>query len=147
MGTSLRMSEAELAAIKAKAVGKASAKPAKAVTGKERLRALGRLAPGEMNKTEQRYANHLARLQLAGAILWWKFEAITLRLAPRTHLKPDFLVMTAEGELQLHDVKGAKAIIEDDAHVKMKVAANEFPFRVFYAIPVKGTEAWTLEEV
>src|SRR5262249_18262242 len=77
--------------------------------------ALGRLAPGQMNRTETQYAAHLAELQAAKAILWFRFEAIKLRLAASTFYSPDFLVLPASGVLEVHEVKG---FWEDDARVK-----------------------------
>lgn len=101
-----------------------------------------------MNDTEKAYSLLLDSQVLRGELLWWRFEGIQLKLAPRTTLTPDFAVMKADGCIELHDVKGAKAIIEDDAKVKMKVARAEFPFAIFYAFPPKKKGgSWTLEEV
>lgn len=118
-------------------------------TGKQRMQAKGRLPKGEMNETEKRYAQRLDELKLAGEVLWWRFEAMTFTLAPRTTLTVDFSVMLACGALEMHDVKGAKAIYEDDAKVKMKVAAQMFPFvfRVAYPIPKGQGGGWNIEEV
>jgi hypothetical protein len=98
-----------------------------------------------MNKTEAAYASHLGLLQSAGEILWYKFEAIKLRLADNTFYSPDFLVMGANGSLEVHEVKG---FWEDDARVKIKVAASLFPFR-FIAITAnskKNGGGWKTEE-
>lgn len=88
--------------------------------------ALGRLPTGKMNKTEEAYDKHLWSLRYAGEILWHKFEAIKLRLADNTFYTVDFAVMAADGVLEMHEVKG---FWEDDARVKIKVAASQFPFR------------------
>lgn len=120
------------------------AEPAK--TGTQKLQALGRLRDGSMNKTEAAFAERLALQKHAGEVLWWSFEAVKLRLADNTHLTVDFAVLTSAGELQMIDVKGARAIVQDDAHVKMKVAAEKFPFAFFYAFPVKGG-GWTVEKI
>ena len=69
-------------------------------------RALGRLPAGHMNKTEQAYAAHLELLKASGDVLWWKFEGLKFRLADKTFLTPDFVVMTRSGLIELHDVKG-----------------------------------------
>ena len=137
----MRMSERELEALKKR-------KPAAGGKAMKGLRALGRLKSGEMNKTETAYAGHLETLKQAGEVLWYRFEGIKLKLADHTHLTVDFAVMTQEGYIELHDVKGAKAIVQDDAKVKMKVAASQFPFRFFFVYPVdKRRSGWTLEEV
>lgn len=88
-----------------------------------------------MNKTEAAYASELERERVAGLIQWWKFEGIKLRLADKTFLTVDFAVLDAEGYLRMVDVKGALAVYEQDARVKMKVAASLYPFKFFIAIP------------
>lgn len=115
----------------------------------ERMQAKGRLAKGTMNETETKYAVYLDQLRLAGDVLWWKFEPVKLLLAPQTTLTPDFMVMLADGALEMHDVKGAKAIYTDDAKVKMKLAANTYPFvfRVVYPVPKGKGGGWDIEVV
>lgn len=95
--------------------------------------ALGRLKVGAMNKTEAGYGQHLELLMRAGEVLWYRFEGVKLRLADNTFYTPDFAVMVASGQMELHEVKG---YWEDDARVKIKVAADMYPFR-FLAIKVK----------
>jgi hypothetical protein len=106
------------------------------------MRALGRLPAGEMNKTEARYAAHLNVLKNLGLIKWWAFEAITLHLAPRTTYRPDFLVLTRDDLLEVHETKGYWT---DDARVKVKVAAAMFPL-VFKAVTVAKGGGWDIEE-
>jgi hypothetical protein len=91
-------------------------------------RALGRLPAGTMNRTEAAYAAHLELLKASGDVLWWKFEGLKFRLADKTFLTPDFVVMTRSGLIELHDVKG---FLMEDANVKMKVAASMYPFEFF----------------
>jgi hypothetical protein len=116
---------------------------------KQKLYALGRLKPGQMNKTELAYSQHLELQKRAGEIAWYAFDAVKLRLAGNTFLNVDFFVMLASGELQARDVKGSLKIITEDAAVKMKVANQYFPFRFFYAIPrpKKSGGGWDLIEV
>lgn len=90
--------------------------------------ALGRLKTGAMNKTEQAYADYLSQLQAVGGILWHKFEGMKFRLADNTFFSPDFAVMLPNGEIHIKEVKG---YMMDDANVKIKVAAAQFPFRFF----------------
>lgn len=107
--------------------------------------ALGRLKQGEMNKTEQAYANYLFQLQAAGEILWHIFEGMKFRLANNTFYTPDFAVMTPDGQIEIHEVKG---FWQDDARVKIKVAASMYPFK-FIAIKVKPKKdggGWAIEE-
>jgi hypothetical protein len=95
--------------------------------------ALGRLKVGAMNKTEAGYGQQLELLKRAGEVLWYRFEGIKLRLADNTFYTPDFAVMLTNGQMELHEVKG---YWEDDARVKIKVAADLYPFR-FVGIKVK----------
>jgi hypothetical protein len=115
----------------------------------KQLQALGRLKIGKMNKTEQAYANRLELLKHAGEILWYKFEGIKLRLADKTFLTVDFAVLNKDGLLEMQDVKGSKAIYTDDAKVKMKVAAETYPFvfKVVYPKPKRLGGGWQIEEV
>ena len=91
------------------------------VKGKQ---ALGRLPVGAMNKTEAEYD---AILAADPTIVWRKFEAINLRLAADTFYRADFFVMRNDGVLEVHEVKGG--VWEDDARVKIKVAAAMYPFQ------------------
>lgn len=107
--------------------------------------ALGRLKTGAMNKTEAAYAELLANRQHLGLIQWHKFEGLKLRLADNTFYTPDFFVMAADGHLECHEVKG---FWQDDAKVKIKIAASMYPFR-FLAVkvaPKKDGGGWFEEE-
>lgn len=116
-------------------------KPFNPKTPLQKLQALGRLKTGELNKTEQEYQNLLEVRKIAGEIVWYKFEGVKLRLADNCFYTPDFAVMLANGQMELHEVKGHWS---DDARVKIKVAAAAYPFR-FVAIKKKG-KAWETEE-
>lgn len=111
--------------------------PANAASGFAR----GSLKPREMNKTEAKYAAHLDALQLCGDIRWYGFECIKLRLADNTHYTPDFMVLTKDWLLEIHETKG---FWRDDARVKIKVAAAQFPFK-FFGIR-KDKTGWDREE-
>lgn len=108
-------------------------------------RARGRRKPGEMNKTEAAYAEHLRALQLAGEIEWFAYEAMKFKLAKNTFYTPDFIVMLADGALEAHEVKG---FWEDDARVKVKVASDTFPIRFVALKPIskKNGGGWCVEE-
>lgn len=96
--------------------------------------------PGSMNSLERGYSDHLSKLKAAGEIIDFDFEAIKFRLAKATFYTPDFIVYPSEGPIEVHEVKG---FWEDDARVKIKVAAEKFPF-VFKAITRKKGE-WKTE--
>jgi hypothetical protein len=107
--------------------------------------ALGRLKTGQMNKTEEAYASHLELLKRAGEIVWYKFEGIKLRLADNTFYTPDFAVMAADMVMELHETKG---FWQDDARVKIKIAADLYPFRfkAFKAEAKKRGGGWIEEQ-
>lgn len=90
-------------------------------------KALGRLRQGERNRTEAAYEAHLELRRRVGEVAWYRFEGIKLRLADNTFLTPDFAVMLTDGRLQMHEVKG---FMQDDANVKLKVAAEAYPFDI-----------------
>lgn len=88
--------------------------------------ALGRLKTGQMNQTEREYGEHLRAMQISSEVLWYRFEGLKLRLADNTFYTPDFAVMRSSGLLECHEVKG---FWQDDARVKIKVAAEMYPFK------------------
>lgn len=107
--------------------------------------ALGRLKAGQMNKTEQAYADYLIQLQALGGLLWHKFEGLKFRLANNTFYTPDFIVMRPDGQIEAHEVKG---FWQDDARAKIKIAADMYPFK-FIAVkprPKKDGGGWSIEE-
>ncbi|MDN8066312.1 hypothetical protein [Burkholderia vietnamiensis] len=107
-----------------------------AATPLQRMQALGRLPAGRMNKTEAAYAELLAARVHVGEILEFKFESLKLRLADRTWYTPDFAVVLPDGAREIHEVKGRWT---DDARVKIKVAADLYPYYRFIAVRrVKG---------
>ena len=97
-----------------------------------------------MNKLEESYAEYLRGQQQAGEIDWFAFEAIKLKLADNTFYAPDFLVLKMNGDLEVHEVKG---FWEDDARVKIKVAASLFPFhfRAITRLPKRDGGGWGVE--
>lgn len=97
---------------------------------------------GEMNKTEARYAQQLEARKAAGEVRWYAFERMKLRLAPKTFFTVDFFVQLADGSFECHEVKGRKGdryFAEEDAKLKIKIAAEMFPiFRFLITWPAKG---------
>jgi hypothetical protein len=108
----------------------------------QRYQALGRLKAGTMNKTEARYAAHLELQKSAGVIAWYAFEVLKLRLADKCFYDTDFLVMQADGALEVHEVKG---FFTDDSKVKLKVAADKFPFKFIVVKEMKGKKGWDFQ--
>lgn len=103
--------------------------------------ALGRLPTGMMNKTEAYYAECLEQRKQGREILWFKFEGIKLRLADNTFYTPDFIILMADRSIECHEIKG---FMQDDANVKIKVAASIYPFK--FVIVRKRKGGWEFEE-
>lgn len=103
--------------------------------------ALGRMKGRKMNKTEAAYAKYLDILKQIGEVVEYWFEEINLRIADNCFYKPDFLVLLSNGHLEVHETKG---FWQDDALVKIKAAAEKFPFRFIAVRLVKGN--WEIRE-
>ena len=101
------------------------------------LRGRGRTRriPGTMNRAEARYAQHLEARRLAGEVVWFKYESVTIKLAPDCRWTADFAVMLADGLVELHDFKG---FMEAHTAIKIKIAADTFPFPVVVITERKG---------
>lgn len=107
----------------------------------------------EPNKTEQAYIVHLKGRKMAGEIKDFWFESVKFRLADRTWFEIDFMVLTMAGEMEMHEVKarwkgkdGATSVhFEEDSKIKLKVAAEIYPFRFIVASYFKGN--FSFEEV
>lgn len=94
----------------------------------KKARALGNTKKGVMNKTEQAFAELLQGRLLAGEILGWMYEPLTFRLVDkgrRCSFSPDFMVQHLDATLEMVDVKAYRT--EEDARVKIKVAADRYP--------------------
>lgn len=110
--------------------------------------------PGEMNKTEEAYSLVLEAQKRAGEIADYWFESLTLKIAPDCRYTPDFLVMMNDGALELHEVKAARRskegritpLVEDDALVKVKAAADKFVFPIRLVYRYKS-EPWLHREI
>jgi hypothetical protein len=100
--------------------------------------------PGQMNKTESAYAEHLRGEQSAGRIACWWFESVKVRIAyDSCWLTVDFMVQLPDGTLEFHDCKGGPT--EGDAAIKQKVMADLFPFRL---IEVRNSRSgWVVTEI
>lgn len=126
--------------------------PAASLPGPVETKAKGRPRHerGVMNKTESRYAQHLESRKIAGEILTWMFEGITLRLSETATLTMDFAVMLKDGTVELIDVKGAKKTpggksipwVEPDAAIKLKWAAEASWFTIKVTWYDKAVRQW-----
>lgn len=91
-----------------------------------------------MNKTETHYAQVLEARLIAREIDSYRFESLTIRLAPGCRYTPDFCVITGDRDHQkitLVEVKSGRRRksgrvgphLEDDARVKLLAAARLYP--------------------
>ena len=103
--------------------------------------AMGRQRDPRMNQTERAYGDRLELMRRAGEVAWYAFEGVKLKLADNTFYTPDYAVMRADGQMEMHEVKG---FWRDDARVKIKVAADQYPFR-FVAVQKAKGGGWKYE--
>lgn len=76
------------------------------------------------------YQAHLELRKAAGEVAWFGFHCFKVKIANSTWLEPDFLVMLADGALEIHDTKG---FMSETAWAKIKVASEAFPIRFVLA--------------
>jgi len=102
-----------------------------------------------MNKTEAKFADYLEAEKHLKRILDWRFEPVKFILAQNikgkrnaTTYTPDFIVITRDC-VGFVEVKG---FWRDDAKVKIKVAADMFPWFKWRVVYLKKGE-WIFEEV
>ena len=115
------------------------------------------------NRWEKEYALELEARRQAGNVLWWGYQAIKLRLADRTWYTPDFAVLEfQQASLVLRPGEGRptimpklpeipklhfieiKGFMRDDANVKFKVAAEQFPCFCFRMYGRAKSGGWEL---
>lgn len=88
-----------------------------------------------MNKTEAQYARHLEDRQTLGEIASWLYGSVTIVVGlNRCRYTPDFFVIEQSGEITFVEVKG---FWRDDARVKIKAAAKQYPWFRFKAVQRK----------
>lgn len=110
-------------------------------------RKLGIIAPTAprkrgMNKLEAAYANLLKQRCDFDNVAWFGWETIKFRLADDTWFIPDFAVLLNNGNLEFHETKG---FMRERAHVKIKIAAEMYPWRFVIVRRIEGD--WDYEEV
>lgn len=94
-----------------------------------------------MNETERKRGIELEALKRDGRIRDWWFERVTLKLGDDCRYTPDFAIIENDGTLRFEETKGHW---RDDAKVKIRVAAQQFPTRFTALRIVKGD--WQTEE-
>jgi hypothetical protein len=97
-----------------------------------------------MNQLEQAWASELEAQKRLGKISDYRFEAVKLILADRTTLTIDFMVIEDDGTIRFDEVKG---YLQEDARVKLNVAARTFPWFRIRLIRRAGKNGWDIREV
>jgi hypothetical protein len=99
------------------------------------------------SKLQAAWAEHLEDERRAGNLRLVLEEPISLRLAERTWYRPDFLVLTEDWGIEIHEVKGHW---EDDSRAKWKIAAELHRWATFLAITRRGNRrahcGWSIEQ-
>ena len=113
--------------------------------------AKGRPVKGVMNANEAAFAKVLEEWKARGDILHYGYESVQLILAPRTTLLLDFHVIEADGTFVFYECKAGmrngKYRVEEDANVKMKLAAEKFPYLKMVVTWVHKTYARKYKEI
>lgn len=95
-----------------------------------------------MNKTESEFA--LLLNDSPTVEVYW-FDAVSLRLGPNLHYRPDFLVLRTSGLVTFAEVKGG--FIREDALVKFKAASTRFPNFRWEMWQKTKKEGWKLKHL
>lgn len=78
----------------------------------------------------------------AGEIQWYAYESVQLKIADGATYKPDFFVVTKDGTLEVHEVKGHW---REAAKVRWKAVKGKYPF-VYKLVKKKGRGFVAAEE-
>lgn len=110
----------------------------------------------EMTKPERAFESTFLRPRLTvGELQWYAFEPMKLKLANNCTYTPDFMALDADGKLWAFEVKAwwkgsngkpGRVGFMDDARVKIKVAAREYPFLLFRVV-WQREGVWDEEEI
>jgi hypothetical protein len=87
-----------------------------------------------MNTLEERFATEfLEPMRLGGEIQWWAYEPMRFRIGGSAFYKPDFVVVDGNGQVVAYETKG---VWREAAKVRIRVAADRFPWVHFIAVQV-----------
>jgi hypothetical protein len=101
------------------------------------------------SKLEESYVDYLNALKVAGKILAWRYEPLSLRLADKeigqVWYKPDFLVEYPDGTFTLDEVKGW---MRTPDRIRLLVAASRYPwFRFRLVTRNRVKDPWVIENI
>ena len=91
---------------------------------------------------EREYAELLLVQKLARAIVAWRYEPFSLKLADGVRYIPDFSVLFFDNVIELVEVKGP--FVRDVGRVKFRVAVEQFP-EFAWCWAQKTKDGWAFE--
>lgn len=94
----------------------------------------------EMNGIERAWSGVL---NLDASVRRWVWQGARLRLAKGAYYTPDFLVVKADGSIELHETKG---FMREAARVRIRTAAELYPEFLFVLVR-RPAQMWELEHV
>lgn len=95
---------------------------------------------GRQNKLEAAFQREV----LEGCVAWFDFEAMKFRLADGAWYTPDFPTQGADGTFTIFEVKGHW---REAARVRIKVAADKYPFAFVAVTKDRKTGEWVYERI
>ncbi len=137
---------ASAAFIRKNAVDGAYLVPEKMITGVVRKKPAKRIRQNStpLNKTEQAFLDYLNREGFGWRVLIL-VQSMTLKLGNGVRYTPDFVtVANFSLNLTAYEVKG---YMRDDAAVKLKVAAAQYPWIAFKLVTRRKDGGWDIEAV
>jgi hypothetical protein len=106
------------------------------------------IRPSTRSKLETAYYERLEELRVARKIVAFQYEPVTFLLGHRIYYKPDFLIVTKQFEIELHEVKGSwKAKNQNAGRKGLKAAAARHPWFRFIAVTRDKEVGWLFEEI
>lgn len=96
---------------------------------------------GSLGRLEKRFLDEVV-LSMP-RMVWWRFEPVSFRIAKGASYLADFAVMLDDGTVTFYEVKG---VWLEAARVRIKVAAEAFPFRFVGVMWDRKTKSWVYEE-
>lgn len=95
--------------------------------GRQTVKRAAAHTTGVMTKTEERFVRDFVQPRIdRGQSIGYLHEKIKFRLATGTWYTPDVIELLPDRSWWIHEVKGDK--VWDDAAVKFKVAAEQYPW-------------------
>lgn len=111
----------------------------------KRWQARGRRKTGfQGSQLEDRYRDEVLTPRAMAGEIDFLHERMGFKLASRCYYYPDFVVIPSDGSpVEVHEVKG---YMREDAAVKLRVFATQFPWFVVLVVR-RNRQGWHYEEI